>query len=85
MTIEQLLFGLGGISISVIGYFLKRTLDELERIKGVAYDNKSRLNVIEVDYLNKINTLNDKFDDLKDVIKDLTLEIKELNKRMNQV
>jgi prefoldin subunit 5 len=51
----------------------------------VAYDNKNRLNVIEVDYLNKINTLNDKFDDLKDVIKDLTVEIKELNKRINQV
>ena len=81
--IQELLFALGGLSISVIGYFLKRTLDELEKVKGVAYENKNRLNVIEVDYLNKINTLNEKFDDLKEVIKDLTLEIKELNKKIN--
>lgn len=80
--IEQLLFAMGGISISIIGYFLKRTLNELEKVKVVAYESKNRLNVIEVDYLNKINTLNEKFDDLKDVIKDLTIEIKELNKKM---
>lgn len=80
--IEQLLFALGGISISIIGYFLKRTLDELEKVKVVAYENKNRLNVIEVDYVNKVNTLNDKFDDLKEVIKDLTTEIKELNRRI---
>jgi hypothetical protein len=80
--IEQLLFALGGISISIIGYFLKRTLDELEKVKTVAYENKNRLNVIEIDYVNKVNTLNDKFDDLKQVIKDLTTEIKELNRRI---
>lgn len=80
--VEQLLFAMGGISISIIGYFLKRTLNELEKVKVVAYESKNRLNVIEVDYLNKINTLNEKFDDLKDVIKDLTIEIKELNKKM---
>jgi hypothetical protein len=80
--IQEMLFALGGVSISVIGYFLKRTLDELEKVKTVAYENKNRLNVLEVDYLNKINALNGKFDDLKEVIKDLTLEIKELNKKI---
>lgn len=82
MSMEQLLFALGGISISVIGYFLKRTLDELEKVKVISYENKNKLSLIEVDYLNKINTLNDKFDDLKEVMKDLTLEIKALNNKM---
>jgi len=80
--IEQLLFILGGVSISVIGYFLKKTLDELEKVKTITYENKNKLSVIEVDYLNKINTLNDKFDDLKEVMKDLTQEIKALNNKM---
>jgi len=80
--IEQLLFVLGGVSISIIGYFLKKTLDELEKVKTITYENKNKLSVIEVDYLNKINTLNDKFDDLKEVMKDLTLEIKALNNKM---
>jgi hypothetical protein len=80
--IEQLLFILGGVSISIIGYFLKKTLDELEKVKTITYENKNKLSVIEVDYLNKINTLNDKFDDLKEVMKDLTMEIKALNNKM---
>lgn len=80
--IEQLLFILGGVSISIIGYFLKKTLDELEKVKSISYENKNKLSVIEVDYLNKINTLNDKFDDLKEVMKDLTMEIKALNNKM---
>ena len=80
--IEQLLFILGGIGISVIGYFLKRTLDELEKVKLITYENKNKLLVLEVDNLNKINSLNEKFEDLKQVIRDLTIEIKELNKKM---
>lgn len=79
--IEQLLFILGGISISIIGYFLKRTLDELEKVKVISYENKNRLSVIENDYLNKVANLNDRFDLLYDAMKDLTNEIKELNKR----
>lgn len=82
MSIEQLLFGLGAISMSVITYFLKKTLDELDRVKTVAYENKNKINIIENDYVNKINSLNEKFDDLKICLKDLTLEIKELNKKM---
>lgn len=82
--IEQGLFILGGVSISVIGYFLKKTLDEIEKVKEVAYENRNRLGMLEVDYLNKINGLNARFDDLKDSIRDLTTEIKALNLRMNQ-
>jgi hypothetical protein len=82
MSIEQLLFALGGLSISIISYFLKKTLNELEKVKEIAYDNKSKISIIENDYLNKINALNSKFDDLKESIKDLTIEIKELNKRI---
>jgi hypothetical protein len=69
MTIEQLLFALGGLSISIISFFLKRTLNELEKIKEVAYDTKNRLNVLENDYTNKVHQLNEKIDDLQEVIK----------------
>ena len=82
--IEQLLFVLGGISISIIGYFLKKTLDELEKVKVISYENKNRLSVIENDYLNKVANLNDRFDLLYAAMKDLTNEIKELNKRFQK-
>jgi len=78
--IEQLLFVLGGVSISIIGYFLKKTLDELEKVKTITYENKNKLSVIENDYLNKVANLNDRFDLLYAAMKDLTNEIKELRK-----
>jgi peptidoglycan hydrolase CwlO-like protein len=73
---------MGGISISVIGYFLKKTLSELEKIKEVAYDTKNRLNVLENDYSNKVSQLNEKIDDLQHTIKELTHELKEFNKKV---
>jgi len=82
--IEQLLFVLGGVSISIIGYFLKKTLDELEKVKTITYENKNKLSVIENDYLNKVANLNDKFELLYAAMKDLTNEIKELNKRFQK-
>ena len=84
MTIEQLLFALGGVSISIISFFLKRTLNELEKIKEVAYDTKNRLNVLENDYTNKVHQLNEKIDDLQEVIKELTHELKTFNKEINK-
>jgi peptidoglycan hydrolase CwlO-like protein len=84
MTIEQLLFALGGLSISIISFFLKRTLNELEKIKEVAYDTKNRLNVLENDYTNKVHQLNEKIDDLQEVIKELTHELKTFNKEINK-
>jgi peptidoglycan hydrolase CwlO-like protein len=82
MNIEQLLFALGGVSISIISFFLKRTLNELEKVKEVTYDTKNRLNVLENDYTNKVHQLNDKIDGLQEVIKELTIELKEFNKKI---
>jgi hypothetical protein len=68
----------------VIGYFLKKTLDELEKVKTITYENKNKLSVIENDYLNKVANLNDKFELLYAAMKDLTNEIKNLNLRLNK-
>jgi len=82
MMIEQLLFALGGLSISIIGYFLKQALNDIKSVKEVVYENKSKLSVLENDYMNKINRLNEKFDMLAENIKDLTEEIKSLNNKI---
>lgn len=84
MTVQELLLMMGGISISIIGYYLKTTLNELKEVKGIAYENKTKIEVIEVDYLNKVNNLNEKFDKLFDAVKDLTTEIKALNKELSR-
>lgn len=95
MDTNELIFIIGGIGISVIGYFLKMTINELkksnkemmEEIKKVdelATTTKGRLEVLEVDYINKVNNLNSRFDMLYNAVRDLTAEIKSLTKELNK-
>jgi hypothetical protein len=81
METLDVLTGIGGVSLSTMVYFLKQTMNDLKRVKEVAYETSSKLKVIENDYLNKIDQLNTKFDMLNDSIKDLIVELKELKKK----
>lgn len=81
-VILSLISGLGSIVVSIIGYFLKRTMDELKETKDLATRTKSELDVLKQDHVNKHEYITEKFDDLKHSIDTLTLEIKELNKKI---
>ena len=69
---------IGGLSISIISYFLKQTMGDLKSIKEISYETRSKLNVLENDYINKVEALNNKFDMLNESIKELTREIKNI-------
>jgi hypothetical protein len=84
MEMINLLTFIGGVMMTIISYFLKRTMDELKEVKNVAYDAKNKLSVLENDYINKYEHLTDKFDTLCESVKDLTQEIKELNRELNK-
>lgn len=73
---------IGGIMLSIISYFLKRTMDELKEVKSVTYKNQSRLDVLENDYINKIDQLNQRMDMLYKSIERLTDKIEKLNSRI---
>jgi hypothetical protein len=81
MDALNLLTFIGGLSISIIGYFLRQTMADLRSVKEIAYDTKSKLSVLENDYINKIAQLNNKFDILNESIKELTKEIKNINRK----
>jgi peptidoglycan hydrolase CwlO-like protein len=53
-------------------------MNDLKQVKEIAYETKSKLKVLENDYLNKIDQLNNKFDMLNESIKELTKEIKRI-------
>jgi hypothetical protein len=82
MDVMTILTMIGGVMLSVIGYFLKSTMDDLKSVKSVSFETKSKLALLENDSINKYNNLSEKFDDLKGALIDLTKEIKELNKRV---
>lgn len=68
-----------GIVISVMGYFLKKTMDRLDVIEKMTIENKSKIELTD----NNHQHLNDKVDKLYDAIKDLTVEIKNLSKEIS--
>jgi hypothetical protein len=82
MEVIDILTIIGGLMLSVIGYFLKNTMDDLKSVKSVSFETKNKLALLENDSINKYNNLSEKFDDLKGALIDLTKEIKELNKRV---
>jgi len=68
--------------VSVIAYFLNRTMAEQDKTKELSIKTATELEVLKTDHLNKHEHLSDKFDDLKDSIVVLTREIKELTSRI---
>jgi peptidoglycan hydrolase CwlO-like protein len=82
MEMMELLTAIGGLMMGIIGFFLRQTMQELKDIKEVAYKTKTKVEVLENDYLNKVNSLNSKFDLLYNAIDKLTDKIEELNKRI---
>ncbi len=67
-----------GILLSIIAFFLKGTMDDIKKMKACVYSTKTKVEVMESDYLNKHHNLNEKFDLLNSALKDLTTEIKSL-------
>jgi|AntAceMinimDraft_17_1070374.scaffolds.fasta_scaffold30576_4 Tfp pilus assembly protein PilO len=77
--------------VSIIGYFLKRTMDKIDELedrietnKDNTIINKTTMAVIEVKTESKFVNLSDKIDMLFTSIGALTKEIKDLNKTISQ-
>lgn len=77
----NVLFFVGGLLISIIGFFLRATMAEIKQVNSMAYETKSQMEVIKTDLLNKHDNLSEKIGELKEVIKDLLMEIKKLNEQ----
>jgi septal ring factor EnvC (AmiA/AmiB activator) len=82
---DQVIYWIGGIGIAIIGYFLKSTIEELketkkeiERVKDLATENKGKIDLLSNNHSHLVKTL----DDLYSMLKDLVIEVKELNKRV---
>jgi len=73
---------IGGVMLSIIGFFLKKTMDDLRSVKDMSYDNRSKIELLQNDYNNIHNNLSEKFDQLKLTMNELIKEIKELNNRI---
>jgi len=81
MDIMTILTAIGGMMLTIIGYFLKSTMDDLKAVKLLGYETKNKLDILQNDHINKNANLSDRFDELKTALNELTKELKELNKK----
>lgn len=84
MELTTIIPTIGGILISILGYFLKRVMEDHEKTKDMAVQTKSKLDLVENDYLNKHNHLNEKFEELNSTLKELSNDIKILTKELRK-
>lgn len=78
MEVMTFLTAIGGLMLAIIGFFLKQTMDELKSVKSLSHKTATKVEVLENKYLN----MDEKFEDLKVSIKELTQEIKNLNNKI---
>lgn len=88
---EQLFYWLGGITLGIISYFLKKSVSDNEKshdkvmaeVEGLKKDvtsNKDRIILLENNHIH----LTDKFDLLYEAVRELTKEIKSLNIQLSK-
>jgi hypothetical protein len=68
-----------GVLMGAVGYFLKKTMEDIKDLQISELNMKIKLEVLENDHINKHTHMNEKFDELNKVMVDLTKELKNLN------
>lgn len=81
MTTEQILIGAIGLLISVVGFFLIRTMNKLDTTSEKGIKNESDIALLKQETGLRHERLEEKMDELKDSIITLTVEIKTLNQK----
>lgn len=74
---------IGGILLTIIAYFLKATMNDLKETKELSLKTKSELDILKNDHTVKHDHMSENFNRLESAIKDLIVEIKELNKEIS--
>lgn len=64
----------------IIRSYIIRIIKELDKVKELAIDNKSKIDLVE----NNHGHLNTRFDLLYNAVKDLTIEIRNLSKELSK-
>ncbi|MGL4384474.1 MAG: hypothetical protein ACRCS4_04140 [Flavobacterium sp.] len=88
MELNNIITVVVGIGVSILGYFFKETVNnlkelekqlasDLKHLQSKVNDNTTRIRVLENNHTN----LDNKIDGIIDAIKDLSKDVKELNRK----
>ena len=80
MNMTEILLAVGGtvlgIGITIIGYFLKRTMESVDSALNKCESNELNIAVLKNDHMNKHDALNKQMADLTTAIRENTQELK---------
>ena len=71
-----------GVLISIIGYFLKKTMEDLKDVRVVAQETKIDLGLFKLDNKNKYDNLLEKIQQLFETNKEIISELKQIKVKM---
>ena len=71
-----------GVLISIIGYFLKETMEDLKDVQNMAQETKIDLGLVKLDTKNKYNNLLEKIEQLFETNKEIISELKQIKDKM---
>lgn len=71
-----------GVLISIIGYFLKKTMEDLKDVQNMAQKTKIDLGLVKLDARNKYDNLLEKIQQLFETNKEIISELKQINDKM---
>jgi len=80
---EQVLVYVLGLALGIIAYFLKMTMDRLKDVEKQTSFNTQKCSVLENEYNLKFIHMSEKFDELHNAVRDLTLEIRSLTRELH--
>jgi hypothetical protein len=80
---EQVLVYVLGLALGIITYFLKMTMDRLKEVEKQTNFNTQKCSVLENEYNLKFVHMSEKFDELHNAVRDLTLEIRSLTRELH--
>lgn len=81
MTTTDLMIYASTIGVAIITWFLKGTMDELKTTKERSISNETKLALLEQKTTLKHDTLENTLEELKEVIKEMTHELKAYNNK----
>jgi uncharacterized membrane protein (DUF106 family) len=71
-----------GVLISIIGYFLKKTMEDLKDVQKMAQETKIDLGLVKLDTKNKYDNLLEKIEQLFETNKEIISELKQIKDKM---
>ncbi len=76
MTIGEILIGIIGVLVTIVGFFLIRTMSKLDLTHDLAMQNKMDVAILKKEFELSYEHICDKLDDIKASIEEVKKEVK---------